>query len=196
MVRRAENVSLSFVPNFITRRGWLTVTVGRSAYRTARLRQQDVDQMSLGQHRFPIFLLTVGERSYWRFQDKFYWDNDGLDADQIHALLTVRQQRQQQHIERAQAIVAMGAQPRKPSQRSRVPDDVKQLVWRRDGGRCQNCNSTTELQYDHIIPVSMGGSSNPENIELLCGPCNRAKSDGLTTRTRSPRPPDAGTWLW
>jgi 5-methylcytosine-specific restriction endonuclease McrA len=45
-----------------------------------------------------------------------------------------------------------------------------------------HCGAQTELQYDHIIPVVMGGSSNQENLQVLCGPCSRRKSAGLTIR--------------
>jgi 5-methylcytosine-specific restriction endonuclease McrA len=80
-------------------------------------------------------------------------------------------------------MVAMGMQPQDQAQRRDViPDDVKQLVWLRDGGRCRQCGVQAELQFDHIIPVAMGGSSNPENLQILCGPCNRRKSAGLTIR--------------
>ena len=41
------------------------------------------------------------------------------------------------------------------------------------------CGATFELQFDHIIPVSMGGSSTVENIELLCADCNRLKGATL-----------------
>jgi 5-methylcytosine-specific restriction endonuclease McrA len=76
-------------------------------------------------------------------------------------------------------MVAMGTQPR-PTLRGTIPDDVKQLIWGRDGGRCRHCGNTSELQYDHIIPVVMGGASTPENLQILCGPCNRRKGPGLT----------------
>ena len=120
---------------------------------------------------------------YWHFQDRFYSENDGLTADQVYALLLTRQQREQRRIDRAQAIVSMGLQRQEQAHRRDViPDDVKQLVWMRDGGRCRNCGAQTELQFDHIIPVAMGGSSDQANLQILCGPCNRRKSAGLTMR--------------
>jgi 5-methylcytosine-specific restriction endonuclease McrA len=80
-------------------------------------------------------------------------------------------------------MVATGVQPQDQARRRDViPDDVKQMVWLRDGGRCRQCGAQAELQFDHIIPVAMGGSSNPENLQILCGPCNRRKSAGLTIR--------------
>ncbi|WP_345147945.1 HNH endonuclease [Arthrobacter ginkgonis] len=93
-----------------------------------------------------------------------------------------REQRNRQRIDRAQATVAMGSAPRNSPVRRAIPDDLKQYIWARDEARCRSCGSTTELQFDHIIPLAMGGSSNAENLQILCGPCNRSKSAGLTTR--------------
>ena len=52
-------------------------------------------------------------------------------------------------------------------------------VWRRDGGRCVSCGSAENLEFDHIIPVAMGGASTTRNLQLLCGSCNGAKGGEL-----------------
>jgi hypothetical protein len=140
-------------------------------------------ELQVAQQEYPLRLAKIGERRYWQFHDRVYWESEDLDADEVYALLVSKQQRERGRIERAKAMVAMGMQPQDQAQRRDViPDDVKQLVWLRDGGRCRHCGAQTELQYDHIIPVAMGGSSNPENLQILCGPCNRRKSAGLTIR--------------
>jgi hypothetical protein len=58
----------------------------------------------------------------------------------------------------------------------RISQEVKIAVSARDGGRCRRCGSTRQLHFDHVIPVSRGGASTVANIQLLCGPCNRAKA--------------------
>lgn len=183
MLRRAENVTIGFKPGLLTGRGWLTVAIGRALYRVGKISKAEFAEANERQRSYPVQLVAVRERIYWRFQDRFYWDNDGLDSSQVHALLVTRQQRQQGRIERAQAMVAMGAGPQgQDHRRDVIADDVKQFVWMRDGGRCKNCGAQVELQFDHVIPVAMGGSSTAENLQILCGPCNRRKSAGLTVR--------------
>jgi hypothetical protein len=59
--------------------------------------------------------------------------------------------------------------------RKAIPQDVKIFVWRRDQGRCVNCGDNRNLEYDHIIPFSKGGSNTERNIQLLCERCNRSK---------------------
>lgn len=65
------------------------------------------------------------------------------------------------------------------SKRQPIPEDVKLLVWARDGGACVRCGSKENLQFDHIIPVDKGGSNNEENIQILCQKCNLLKSDRI-----------------
>jgi len=40
------------------------------------------------------------------------------------------------------------------------------------------------LEADHIHPWSQGGLTTWENLQLLCRPCNRAKSDQLQSRAQ------------
>lgn len=61
----------------------------------------------------------------------------------------------------------------------RISPHTKNTVWRRDEGRCVECGSKERLEFDHIIPVSKGGSNTARNIQLLCEKCNRQKSDRI-----------------
>ena len=63
--------------------------------------------------------------------------------------------------------------------RQPIPEDVKFEVWRRDGGKCVICGSQKNLEFDHIIPFSKGGSSTARNLQLLCQECNRKKSNKI-----------------
>lgn len=60
-----------------------------------------------------------------------------------------------------------------------ISSEVRREVWRRDEGKCVKCGSRERLEYDHIIPVSKGGSNTVRNIELLCESCNRTKSASI-----------------
>lgn len=61
----------------------------------------------------------------------------------------------------------------------RIPQDVMDKVWNRDGGECVECGSNENLEFDHIIPFSKGGANTYRNIQLLCEKCNRSKSDKI-----------------
>ncbi|QDT44551.1 HNH endonuclease [Gimesia alba] len=67
---------------------------------------------------------------------------------------------------------------KKSSQDTRyIPDEIRSEVWYRDGGRCVICNADDYLEFDHIIPLSKGGSTSTENLQILCRKCNSEKSD-------------------
>jgi HNH endonuclease len=53
----------------------------------------------------------------------------------------------------------------------RLPQHVRDQVWRRDGGRCRSCGAAGE-EIDHIN----GDDAALENLQLLCRPCHHAKT--------------------
>jgi hypothetical protein len=68
------------------------------------------------------------------------------------------------------------------AQSRNVSSSTKKIVYTRDGGKCRCCGSTQNLEYDHIIPFSCGGNSEASNIQLLCMPCNRSKSNSCVCK--------------
>ncbi len=74
-------------------------------------------------------------------------------------------------------ILARDDQADESNKRAGIPSKIRREVWRRDEGKCVKCGNRKNLEYDHIVPVSKGGSNTARNIELLCQDCNRAKSD-------------------
>jgi 5-methylcytosine-specific restriction endonuclease McrA len=57
-----------------------------------------------------------------------------------------------------------------------IPSDVNEAVWIRDGGKCVICGRKRQLEYDHVIPYSRGGSNTVNNIQILWSEWNRRKS--------------------
>lgn len=60
-----------------------------------------------------------------------------------------------------------------------IPHDIRQRVWQRYGGKCAECSATEYLEFDHIIPVSRGGSNGEQNVQILCRKCNLSKSNKI-----------------
>jgi hypothetical protein len=137
--------------------------------------------MSATQPDAPVSIGWYG-RSYWWFRGTVYWtDVIELTSKQAHDLIVAREIEQeraiQRQIDRAQAIVAQSENP--TPRRESISVEVRKLVWQRDGGKCVQCDSSVELQFDHIIPIKLGGAGTPENLQVLCGPCNRRKGATL-----------------
>lgn len=61
-----------------------------------------------------------------------------------------------------------------------IPFQIKMRVARRDNHTCQECGKhlrDDDIEFDHVIPVSKGGSSEEHNLRLTCFDCNREKSN-------------------
>ena len=56
----------------------------------------------------------------------------------------------------------------------------KTRLYGEQGGDCNGCGEhfqTQHLEIDHIIAESVGGTDHIENLQLLCGHCNRIKGN-------------------
>jgi len=71
-------------------------------------------------------------------------------------------------------------------------------IYARDDHVCQYCGETfptSELTFDHVVPVAQGGKKNWENIVTCCVACNRRKGGRTPGQAglhlvRTPRRPD------
>lgn len=98
---------------------------------------------------------------------------------EIAAKLKEQQRRRELEKQVRQDLIDRGELFGDQTKRPRIPREVVDAVYKRDGGRCQECGATEDLQLDHIIPFSKGGATTVENLQLLCGKCNRAKSNKI-----------------
>jgi 5-methylcytosine-specific restriction endonuclease McrA len=120
-----------------------------------------------------------GRRALWRVDEAYYWDADGrLSAEEVELTLWDAKRRREARFDRLRKIRARD-EDADSYRRERIPDDVRSAVWARDEGRCVRCGAAEDLQFDHIIPVSRGGNASIDNIQILCGNCNRQKGNSI-----------------
>ncbi len=174
VLREVRNASWSRRLSLI---GWrYELTAGRTklprvwSRRAFSLLQEEQDQR-------PVCVAVVADRAYWWFEDACYWEDEQLEADDVLALVRDRERRRKRKLERAHTALALDQEP--AQRREPIPREVKRAVFERDGGRCVECDASFDLQYDHVIPVSMGGATTVQNLQLLCAPCNQSKGGAL-----------------
>jgi HNH endonuclease len=141
--------------------------VSRMTYRAILRDQRDA----------PVPVAADDRRTWWMFRDRVFWEDDGLAPDEVMALALERERRRRRRLDHA--LDAMAAEREATRRREPIPEEVRRRVFRRDGGRCVACGSDELLQFDHLIPVALGGASTADNLQLLCAPCNREKGAAL-----------------
>lgn len=77
------------------------------------------------------------------------------------------QQRASSHNRRARARMAEGF----------VTPDIIRKVLEAYGNVCLRCGAKENIQIDHVVPLSKGGTNLLENLQPLCRSCNARKSD-------------------
>lgn len=58
-----------------------------------------------------------------------------------------------------------------------LTNSEREFIFERDGRVCKKCKSTDDLTIDHIMPISLGGSKEPDNLQVLCRSCNSGKNN-------------------
>jgi len=139
-----------------------------SARRTVEIRMESVPVVN------PFLIFSEGR--HFAIRDGTLWSSARtLTSEEWIGLISHELNREKSKL--ASALAGVG---QTQTQRSAIPSDVRTEVWRRDMGRCASCGSRERLEFDHIIPVALGGSNTSRNIELLCETCNRAKSASIS----------------
>lgn len=115
----------------------------------------------------------------WVYRHLVYLTEDReLSPDDVRALINLDRNKRRLALEKAHALQAMTDQLDRPRRQS-IPQAVRVAVWQRDSGRCVECESKDKLEFDHIIPIAMGGANTERNLQLLCETCNRRKGATL-----------------
>ena len=140
-----------------------------SAYRQGRQQIESSGAARVGQD---------GDRVMWWTDNGLFWADAELTDEEVGLLLFDRERKREARFDRLRKIRAR-EEDLAATRRERIPDDVRAFVWERDEGRCVRCGAEDDLQFDHVIPVAKGGGAAVDNIQIMCGDCNRQKSDSI-----------------
>lgn len=63
---------------------------------------------------------------------------------------------------------------------SPIPPRVKDRIARKAGDKCQHCGRKIDgklrAEFDHVVPLCLGGAHRESNLSLVCHECHRAKT--------------------
>lgn len=62
--------------------------------------------------------------------------------------------------------------------RAFISEKMREEILKKYDYQCVKCHSKSKLEIDHIIPFSIGGKTDIENLQVLCKSCNLKKGNG------------------
>lgn len=176
------NVDLDFISNFsgceiLKEKAPYNITYKE---RLSNVKNHIAETIKAEMHNHPIRLKNVGDSRYCVYKGIVYkFDRAGYSEEEMLLQIMDLEDDERRKFERLKHKFSQAEKIEKQGNRETIPEEVRIAVWRRDSGKCSNCGSRENLEYDHIIPVSRGGNNTVRNIELLCEKCNRSKSDEI-----------------
>jgi ribosomal protein S27AE len=104
------------------------------------------------------------------------WCKTCRAEDALQYKLTPNGNLKRRQISHRRRLLEKGAGPE-------VSYDEVQAILRNQNNKCLKCgekfvkkeNGIFNYTVDHIIPISLGGTNDPDNIQLLCQSCNSSK---------------------
>jgi len=144
--------------------------LGKSESEPVLVAEQSVESNKYGE------LLKGG---LWIYKNRCYAETEELDFTFAQRKLLVLEEFDKERRQFEKLHAKFSCTSSATLSRAKIPSQARIFVWQRDGGRCVECSSNENLEYDHIIPFAKGGSNTERNLQLLCGNCNRLKSDNI-----------------
>ena len=83
----------------------------------------------------------------------------------------------------------MGAQSARANGGTRLWSKIRLRILIRDGYCCQYCGSEDATTVDHVLPISKGGTDDPDNLVAACTRCNYSKGNRMGQFFGQPRTP-------
>ena len=71
----------------------------------------------------------------------------------------------------------MGAVSARANGGTRLWSKIRERILIRDGYCCQYCGQEDATTVDHILPISKGGTDDPDNLVAACSRCNYSKGN-------------------
>ena len=72
---------------------------------------------------------------------------------------------------------------------TRAWSKIRERILIRDGYCCQYCGSEDATTVDHVLPISKGGTDDPDNLVAACTRCNYSKGNRMGQFFGQPRTP-------
>lgn len=133
-------------------------------------------RLATSQSDLPVLVARHDGRTWWWYRDRFWWDDEGLDASAVKVCVLDGDLSRRQRAEAlAEARAAMLGEQPPPADAPGLSQIVRFAVWCRDRGRCVDCGSADDLGFDEILPPASRGSKAAANVELRCVACHERR---------------------
>lgn len=73
----------------------------------------------------------------------------------------------------------MGSVSARANGGTRLWSKIRERILIRDGYCCQYCGQEDARTVDHILPISKGGTDDPDNLVAACSRCNYSKGNRI-----------------